>query len=457
MNENKTLLTDLYQLTMAQAYLDNNKDQEATFDLFIRKLPKDWGYFIANGIEEAIDYITNIHFDEDDLDYLRETKMFKQEFLEHLKDFKFEGEVYAVKEGTPVFPSQPLLRVTGKRSQAQFLESCLLNIVNFQTMIATKANRVVNAAKDSTVVDFGMRRAQHEDAAMLGARACYLAGCVGTSNVKAGKEYGIPIIGTHAHSFVMSFDSELESFRAYVKTFPKNPTLLIDTYDTLEGARNAAIVANELEKEGKRLNAVRLDSGDLIDLSKKVRQILDEHGAPYVRITASNDLNEYKIEEQKLAGAPINGYGVGTEMITAKPVAAIGGVYKLVHDDAGAKIKLSDDKRTLPGKKQVYRFVGADGKYERDLIVLDDEEVEGKALLELVVKDGKRAREKPLLTETRKYCLEEVAKMPDYVMEIHAKMPYKVDVSQELESLVTKLTMQYGQHHVNPMLDQLAA
>src|SRR3989338_6955691 len=293
----KTMLTDLYQLTMNAAYFDNDKDDIATFDLFIRKLPENWGYFIANGIEDAIDYATSIKFTDDDISYLRQQGIFDENYLTFLKDFKFEGEIYAVKEGTPVAPNTPILRVTAKRTQAQFLETALLNIINFQTMVATKANRVVNAADGAKVVDFGLRRAQEEDAAMTGARAAYIAGAVATSNVKAGKKYGIPISGTHAHSFVMSFEDEIDAFRAYVKTFPENATLLIDTYDTEQGARNAAIVAKELEAKGKRLGAVRLDSGDLTDLSIKARMILDESGLDYVRIVASNDLNEYKIED----------------------------------------------------------------------------------------------------------------------------------------------------------------
>ncbi|MBI2129704.1 nicotinate phosphoribosyltransferase [Candidatus Woesearchaeota archaeon] len=443
MKENKTMLTDLYQLTMNAAYFDNNKDDAATFDLFIRKLPNDWGYFIANGIEDAVDYLTTLRFEEDDIAYLREQGIFNEDFLEFLKDFRFEGDVYAVKEGTLIFPNEPVLRVTAKRTQAQFVESALLNIINFQTMIAAKTNRVVNAAKGAKVVDFGLRRAQEEDAAIKGARAAYIAGAIATSNVKAGKEYKIPINGTQAHSFVMSFPAELESFRAYAKTFPNNPTLLIDTYDTLQGARNAAVVAKELEQQGKKLGAVRLDSGDLADLSKKARAILDEQGLDYVRIVASNDLNEYKIDDLVKAGAPINGYGVGTEMITAKPIAAIPGVYKLVEDDDGAKIKLSNEKRTLPGKKQIYRIENK-GKYEKDIIALETEKIEGKPLLEKAVLNGRRVRERRGLKETRQYCLEEVAKLPDELKQVRVDQQYTIELAPALNNLVEQLTKQYG-------------
>lgn len=446
MAENKTMLTDLYQFTMDAAYIDNGNDEIATFDLFIRKLPEDWGYFIANGIEDAVDYLTNIRFDEQDIDYLRKQGIFKEEFLEFLKNFKFEGDVYAVREGTPIFPNEPMLRVTAKRPQAQFLETTLLNIVNFQTMIASKASRVVNAAGNAKVADFGLRRAQGEDAAMLGARAAYIAGAFATSNVKAGMEYGIPITGTHAHSFVMSFPTELDAFRAYVTTFPNNPTLLIDTYDTIQGAKNAVIVAKELEQQGKKLGAVRLDSGDLAGLSKKVRKVLDDADLKYVKIVASNDLNEYKIEELVRQKAPIDAYGVGTEMITAKPTAAIPGIYKLVEDNGGAKIKLSDGKRTLPGKKQVYREVDENGKYKGDVIALEDERVGENPLLELAVKAGQRARKKYDLAETREYCLREVSKLPDWLKKVKVAQKYQVEISPKLNDLVERLTYRYGNH-----------
>lgn len=442
----KTMLTDLYQLTMNAAYFDNDKDEVATFDLFIRKLPEDWGYFIANGIEDAIDYATNIAFKHGEIDYLKGQGLFTSAFLDFLKDFRFTGDIYAVKEGTPVFPNEPIARVTARRTEAQFLETALLNIINFQTMIATKANRVVNAAIDARVVDFGLRRAQGEDAAMKGARAAYIGGAVATSNVKAGMDFGIPISGTHAHSFVMSFPTELEAFRAYARTFPDNATLLIDTYDTIEGTRNAAIVAKELEAKGGKLGAVRLDSGDLADLSVRVRRVLDENGLGYVKIVASNDLNEYKIEELRKRGARIDGYGVGTEMITAKPVAAVAGVYKLVEDTDGAKIKLSPDKQTLPGKKQVFRVAGADGKYLHDIIALEGEHIEGGApLLEQVVKDGRRVAERRQLNEIRGYTLACVDRLPDALKVTRAASGlYAAEISAGLQRLAASLKERYS-------------
>lgn len=435
----RALLTDLYQLTMGAAYFDNNKNDVATFDLFVRKLPEDWGFYIANGIEDAVDFATNVRFDEEDLEYLREQGLFAEEYLQYLKDFRFTGDILAVQEGTPVAPNAPILRVTGPRIEAQVLETALLNTINFQTMIATKANRVVQAAGGAAVADFGLRRAQEEDAAMKGTRAAYIGGCAATSNVKAGKEFGIPITGTHAHAFVMSFPTELDAFRAYARTFPNNPTLLIDTYDTVEGARNAAIVGKELEARGKRLGAVRLDSGDLAGLSRKVREVLDENGLGYVRIVASNDLNEYKIAEIRKHGQ-IDAYGVGTELITAKPVAAIPGVYKIVEDEDGAKIKLAPGKKTYPGKKQVYRQGGE--QYTHDVLALEHEQCEGMPLLEKVVKAGERVRPRRPLAETRAYVLEQVARMPAHAKGVRA-VPYELRTTDALNNLVEELQEVY--------------
>jgi nicotinate phosphoribosyltransferase len=440
--ENRTMLTDLYQLTMNAGYFAKDKNDKATFDLFIRKLPTDWGFFIANGIEDAIDYATNIGFTEEDIDYLRSQGLFDDNYLAKLKDFKFTGEIYAVKEGTPVASNTPLLRVTGPRMEVQLLETMLLNTINFQTMVATKANRVVQSAGNASVVDFGLRRGQEKDAAMKGARAAFIGGAIATSNVLAGKEYGMPITGTQAHSFVMSFPNELEAFRAYSQVFPNNSTLLIDTYDTIQGAKTAVIVGKELETQGKKLKAVRLDSGDLAELSKQVREILDKANLHYVKILASNDLNEYKIAELRKKGAKIDGYGVGTELITAKPVSAISGVYKLVEDESGAKIKLSIGKQTYPGKKQVYRILEEDGTYQKDVLALDEEHVNGIPLLERMVEHGKRIIPRRELKEIRAYCLEQMAKMPEHAKRLVAN-PYEMTASIRLKELSDKLIKNY--------------
>ncbi|HLC55221.1 MAG TPA: nicotinate phosphoribosyltransferase [Candidatus Nanoarchaeia archaeon] len=438
--ENKALLTDLYQLTMGAAYLAEGKNTPATFDLFIRKLPSDWGYFVANGIEDAIDTAVNLKFSEQDIAYLRSQHLFSEDYLDYLRNFKFSGEIRAVKEGTAVGPNTPLVSITAPRIEAQLLETILLNTINFQTLIASKASRVVHAAGDSKVVDFGLRRAHEESAGMKGARAAFIGGAVGTSNVKAGMEYGIPISGTHAHSFIMSFPSELESFRAYARTFPDKPTLLIDTYDTLHGAQNAAIVGKELEAKGHRLGAVRLDSGDLLSLSRHTRNILDASGLSYVKIIASNDLNEYKISELRAQEAPIDAYGVGTELITAKPVAALSGVYKLVEDDQGGKIKLAPGKKTYPGRKQVFRVM-SNGQALHDILALENEAVGGTPLLETVVEEGVRLQPRRSLEEIRTYSLASVAALHAY--DIHNPEAYHIKVSPGLQDMVEKLTKQY--------------
>jgi len=444
MIENRAMLTDLYQLTMNAAYFGNGKNETATFDLFIRSLPKNWGFFIANGIEDAVDYSTSIHFEKGDIEYLRSQGIFDEKYLDYLKNFRFTGEISAVLEGTQMAPNMPLLRVTAPRAEAQLLETMLLNTINFQTMIATKANRVVNASGNANVFDFGLRRAQESMAGMKGARAAYMGGVAGTSNVLAGKEYGIPIVGTQAHSFVMSFDSELEAFRAYAKTFPDNPTLLVDTYDTIQGVRNAAVVGKELESRGKKLGAVRLDSGDLAELSKEARKVLDESGLGHVKILASNDLNEYKISELINDGARIDSYGVGTEMITAKPVAAISGVYKLVEDNQGGRIKLSAEKKSYPGKKQVYRVFDRDiGCYGPDVLSLESEVCSGKGLLQPYVKDGERIVPRRKLDEIRAYCLREVEKMPPWTKGTHAH-PHETHISKGLEKLTEELSSKYS-------------
>ncbi len=440
---NKTLLTDLYQLTMNAAYFYNSKDDPAVYDLYIRAFPQDWGYLIVNGIEDAIDYVTSIEFSEEDISYLK-TQGFENDYLKFLKDLKFDGDMFAVAEGIPVFPQQPIIRVHARRIQAQLVETALLNIINFQTMIASKTSRIVTAAQGSGVIDFGLRRAHECDAGIKGSRAAFIAGAVATSNVLAGKEYNIPIAGTHAHSFIMAFKTELEAFRAYIKIFNEKPSLLIDTYSTLQGARNACIAAGELEARGKKLGSVRLDSGDIAKLSKKVRHIFDEAGFPYIKIIASNDLNEYKIDEFKQKKAPIDLFGVGTELITAKPVAAISGVYKLVQDNGGPKIKLSDDKQTLPGIKQIYRFCGSDNMYKHDSICLDTESMNGQPLLEPVVKNGIRIRQRETAANVRKRCVEAVEKLPSYLKELRVNKNYPVHLSTGIKKMISKLTKEYG-------------
>ncbi len=446
-NENKrsALLTDLYQLTMNASYIDNGKENEiASFEMFIRALPPDWGYLIAAGIDEAVDYASNLRFTDDDITYLQKLNTFNDEYLDYLHHFKFEGTITALNEGTPITADSPLMRVTAKRPQAQLLETALLNIVNFQTLIASKASRVVNAAGKARVIDFGLRRAQGFDAAVKGARAEYIGGVEATSNVEAAREYGLPASGTMAHSFVMGFPDEADAFRAYAHTFPKSSVFLIDTYDTMTGAEKAVMVAKEMELKGNRLSAVRIDSGNMEGLSRKIRGLLDEEDLDYVKIGVSSDLNEYKIDEYTRDGAPIDFYGVGTEMITAKPVSALPGVYKLVEDCYGPRIKLSDNKRTHPGKKQLCRITGEDGGYIHDILQLDDEQTVGTPLLEPTVEGGKRIRRVKPLRDIREYSMDCVAKLPDECKRIVAAKAYQLMISNKLQRLTEELTKQYS-------------
>jgi len=438
------LLTDLYQLTMDAAYLDNDKaDEIATFEMFIRSLPADWGYFVAAGVDEALEIICGLRFTADDIDYLRSTGLFKQVFLGYLEQFRFTGDIYAIQEATPFTAETPIIRVTGPRPEAQLVETILLNTVNFQTMIASKTSRIVNAAGEAKVIDFGLRRAHGGDAGIMGARSAYLAGAIGTSNVEAAKRFGIPPSGTMAHSYVMGYDDELQSFRDYASTFPKNAVLLIDTYDTIEGAKKAVQVAKEMEAKGEHLLGVRLDSGELEGLAEQVRSILDEAGLGYVKIVLSSDLNEYKIDKYTKDHAPVDFYGVGTELITAKPVAALSGVYKLVEDDLGPRIKLSESKRTYPGRKQVYR-ISEDGQYQYDVLELEDQSHEGTPLLSQVVKDGEIIRDKRSLEEIREYCLDCVSRLPDDVKIVHVKDPFGLKIGAGLQSLTDQLVEKYS-------------
>ena len=391
---NLTLLTDLYQLTMMQGYYNNDtNNHEVVFDLFYRNNPSKNGYAICAGLAQTIEYIQNLAFTEADIAYLDSLNLFQKDFLEYLRNFKFTGDIYAIPEGTVVFPMEPLMRVKAPIFEAQFVETALLNMINHQSLIATKAARVVRAAEGDPVLEFGLRRAQGPDAGIYGARAAMIGGCAGTSNVLTGQMFNVPVSGTHAHSWVMSFDEEIEAFRAYAKLFPNKCILLVDTYDTLEsGVPNAIKVFNEMKASGVEMSSygIRLDSGDLAYLSKKARQMLDEAGHTDAIISASCDLDEMLIADLKRQGAKITLWGVGTNLITSSDCPAFGGIYKLATeiDKAGneiPKIKISDnpEKVTNPGTKKVVRvYDKKTGKIVADIIALDNEEFdESKSLV----------------------------------------------------------------------------
>ena len=387
---NLTLLTDLYELTMMQGYFENEDvNQTVIFDMFYRNNPEGNGYAICAGLEQLIDYVKNLHFTEDEIDYLKSLGIFKPAFLAYLRDFRFTGDIYAIPEGTVIFPREPLVKVIAPIMQAQLIETALLNIINHQSLIATKTARIVRAAQGDGVMEFGCRRAQGPDAAIYGARAAIIAGCVGTSNVLCGQMFHVPVSGTHAHSWIMSFPDELSAFRAYAKLYPDACILLIDTYDTLDsGLPHAIQVFKELREQGihPKRYGIRMDSGDLAYLSKKVKAALDAEGFTDAIISASNDLDEGLIGSLKAQGATINSWGVGTNLITSKDCPAFGGVYKLAaiwnepEQRFEPKIKISEnaEKITNPGDKKIYRIYDTQGMIVADLIALADEEFSSK-------------------------------------------------------------------------------
>lgn len=394
-NRASALLTDLYQLTMMYGHFKAGKHhQRVVFDMFYRTNPSGNGYVIAAGLEQVVWFIHHLRFHEEDLAYLRSLDMFSEEFLEELASFRFTGDVYAVPEGTIVFPLEPLVRVEGPIFEVQLIESALLAFINHQSLIATKAQRIVDAAgtaedRGAPIIEMGLRRAQNMDASVFGARAAFIGGCMGTSNVMAGECFGIPVMGTMGHSWVQSFPSELDSFRAYAAAFPDNTVLLIDTYDVLKsGLPHAIQVARELEAQGKRLAGVRIDSGDIAYLSKRIRRRLDEADLAYVGIVASSDLDEWTIRDLVVQGARITSWGVGTKLITSYDTPALGGVYKLVAEEQNGvlepRIKISENaiKVTNPGKKKVIRFY-VEGEASADLIALTDETFASGEPLEL--------------------------------------------------------------------------
>jgi nicotinate phosphoribosyltransferase len=388
----QALLLDLYELTMAQSYFDQGlHERPATFSLFVRRLPPGWGYLVAAGLEAALEYLETLSFQDDDLSYLEEKRLFTPAFLGFLARLRFSGEVRALSEGTLFFPDEPVLEVTAPMVEAQLAETLLLNQIQLQSLVASKAARCVDAAAGRALVDFGLRRAHGTDAGLALARSSYLAGFDSTSNVLASRRYGIPLAGTMAHSYVQAFADELTAFRAFAHSYPDDCTLLVDTYDVLAGARNAAVVARELQARGHRLQAVRLDSGDLLDLSRQVRTLLNDEGLPEVAVFASGSLDEAEIERLLANGAPIDGFGVGTKLATSADAPYLDVVYKLAAFDGRPVLKLSVGKETWPGAKQVWRVRDAEESFF-DTIGLSNEDppAGGMPLLEVAMAGGHR-------------------------------------------------------------------
>lgn len=475
--ENYSLLMDLYEMTMGMGYFENGyEDTIVYFDMFFRRTPDGGGFAVAAGLAQLIEYIENLHYSEEDIDYLRRVGIDNEDFLDYVRNFHFSGDIWAVEEGTPVFPGEPLVVVRAPVIEAQLIETALLVIINHQTLIATKANRISRAAHDKGVIEFGARRAQGRDGAYMGARAAYIGGCIGTSNLMAGRDFNIPVYGTMAHSWIQLFDDELEAFRAYARSYPDSSSFLVDTYNTLKsGIPNAIkIFDEEIVPRGFRPKSIRLDSGDLAYLSKKARAMLDEAGYSDVKIMASNSVGEQILQDLRDQDARIDLYGVGEKLITASSDAVFGGVYKLVAvENKGkveAKIKISEnvEKITTPGFKELYRvYDGVNEKAIADLIALRGEEIDTrsplvlfdpvytwkktrvenftlKKLLEPIFVQGRRVYEKKTVEEIRRHREKEEARLWDGVKRIKNPHKYFVDLSQELWDVKQELLTTYA-------------
>jgi nicotinate phosphoribosyltransferase len=435
----QALITDLYELTMAAGYHDHGMSERAVFSLFIREYPSRRRYFVAAGLEDALRYLGELKFAPADLEYLAGLRLFKKDFLDYLEGFRFRGDVLAVPEGRIVFVNEPLLEVEASLIEAQIVETCLLNAVNLQTMIATKASRCFHEAGRRLLVDFSLRRDQGTEAGLKVARASYIGGFTGTSNVLAGKTLGLPVFGTMAHSFVTSFDREIEAFRAFARTFPQNSVLLVDTYDTLAGARNAARVGKEMAEKGESLKGVRLDSGDIARLSRKVRQVLVQAGIGDATIFASGAFDEDSIRRTLRRGGDIDAFGVGTKMGVSADAPYLDMAYKMVEFGQRPALKLSPGKETWAGKKQVFRLMAAAGRLKKDVIGLRDDRLPGEPLLQKVMSRGKITAKLPSLPEIRKRFLDEFARLDERYKAIDGAGPhFPVSYSPRLRRLQAK-------------------
>lgn len=474
-NRNLTMLVDFYEITMANGFFENGKSNvTAYFDMFFRKVPDNAGYAIMAGLEQVVEYLKNLSFTQADIDYLRSKNIFSEKFLEYLSDFKFECDVWAVPEGTPIFPGEPIVTVKGPAIQAQFVETMILLTVNHQSLIATKANRIVTAAQGRPVMEFGSRRAQGYDGAVYGARAAYIGGCCGTACTISDRDFSVKALGTMAHSWIQLFDTELEAFRAYAKIYPDSCTLLIDTYNVLRsGLPNAVTVFKELEKQGYKGAGVRIDSGDIAYLSKKIRKILDAEGLDYVKIVASNSLDEYIIRDLIVQGAKVDSFGVGERLVTSKSEPVFGGVYKLVAVEENGKIapriKISENvgKITNPGFKKPWRlFDNKTGMAIADVITLANETIDisksytifnpeqtykkkvlsdftAKPLQVQIFRSGKCIYELPEIEKIKSYCQQQLSLIWDEVKRFENPHEYYVDLSKSLWELKNELLDKY--------------
>jgi nicotinate phosphoribosyltransferase len=436
---NSALLTDLYQLNMIQAYLEHGVTDTAVFEFFVREMPASRNFLIAAGLEPALDFLETLRFSDDELAWLEGTGRFSRQLVEYLAQFRFTGAVHAMPEGTIFFPNEPILRVTAPLPAAQLVESRLINLLHFQTLIASKAARMVLAARGKLLVDFGLRRAHGAEAGLMAARASYLAGFAGTATVLAEKLYGVPLYGTMAHSFIQAWDDEATAFESFARSRPNNLVLLIDTYDTIAAAQKVVALAPRLRSAGITIRGVRLDSGDLAALTKTVRHILDAGGLADVTIFASGGLDEHEIGRLLAAGAPIDGFGVGTSLTTSSDVPALDCAYKLQEYAGSARRKHSSGKATWPGRKQVWRRLGPDGRMAEDTISLEDDRQTGEPLLVPVMREGRRLKPSPTLAESRVCVARVLERLPDALRGLAPGKSYAVVVGEALTRLAAEV------------------
>jgi nicotinate phosphoribosyltransferase len=429
------LLTDLYQLTMLQGYVEQGMEDTAVFEFFSRQLPPTRGFLMAAGLEQVLDFLERVRFTPQELDWLAQSGRFSRDFIDYLERLRFAGDVHAMAEGTIFFPPEPIIRVTAPLPQAQLIETRLINLLHFQTLIASKAARAVLVARGKGLIDFGLRRAHGAEAGVLAARACYLAGFAGSATVLAGLLYGVPLYGTMAHSFVQAHDDEAEAFEHFASAQPDNVVFLIDTYDTEAGAEKVVALAPRLRQKDIRIKGVRLDSGDLADLARKVRRILDAGGLTEARIVASGNLDEEAVQTLVESGSPIDDFAIGTRLDTSVDTPYLDCAYKLEEYAGQARRKRSTGKATWPGRKQVYRQLGPDGRMAGDVVTLDDDPQQGEPLLRLVMHAGQRLYPALPLSVVRQHAAAELARLPAHLRRLEVEPPYAVSIALALHEL----------------------
>jgi nicotinate phosphoribosyltransferase len=433
------LTTDLYELNMVQAYLDRGEDKEAVFEFFVRRLPPRRGFLLAAGLEDVLTYLETLRFSPSEIDWLKSTKRFRANLIDYLAGFRFTGDVHAILEGSVCFPNEPLIRITAPLPMAQFVETRLINILHFQTMIASKAARMVLAAPGKILSDFGLRTAHGAEAGLFSARASYIAGFASAANVLAGEHYGIPVVGTMAHSFVQVHDNEMTAFENFARARPEGVVLLIDTYDTEAGARKVVELAPKLKADGIAIRGVRIDSGDLASMARKVRDILDAGGLKDVIILVSGGINEDVLQTMMAAKAPIDGFGIGVNLDASIDAPSLDCAYKLQEYDGKPRRKLSECKATWPGRKQVWRSYGADKRMRGDILSLENDSQAGETLIAPVMRRGKRLAPGPTLTQIREHGARELAKLPEPLRKLETGVEYPVQISKALSTLAAQM------------------